>query len=251
MTERGNARFLSDELFHLVGRKHPEDDKANFQILQSILREERIRCSGYVEGTSGTSLTVFPNRQLASGEMFVATCTCYADIPLLSIPFHAAKYGRFGLSFHRDLLIRRGARPVIYIPTRGDDATSVHGATLLNDMQVAYNAFRKRFVDPIRDGARNRRRLLGSEPQSDERTIDTLHTTLALHFLAFVKPYDSQLPVDHQDYFYSEREWRITNFLRFIPNEVERVIVATENDKAALSREFRQYRDKILVFAAL
>jgi hypothetical protein len=41
--------------------------------------------------------------------MVVPKCTCFCDIPIGHLEFHARKYGRFGLAFHRSFLIRAGA----------------------------------------------------------------------------------------------------------------------------------------------
>jgi hypothetical protein len=101
--------FLSDEFFHLVGWRHPGDDAANMATLRAILNDQCVKYPGCIPGQSQTSITVWPNRRLSSGDMIVTTCTCYCDIPVENLAFHARKYGRFGLSFHRDFLILAGA----------------------------------------------------------------------------------------------------------------------------------------------
>jgi hypothetical protein len=179
------SEFLSDEFFHLVGWRHPTDDERNLNILKSILQEECVKYPGCVPGQSATSITVFPNRRLSSGEMVVPTCTCYCDIPIGSLAFHARKYGRFGLSFHRDFLIRNGARPVAYFPKRADDGLAVRGTTLLDDIQVIYAAFRSHFVDPMREKAK-RSRPLRKIPETADSTVDSVHTVLAFYLLAYV-----------------------------------------------------------------
>lgn len=239
--------FLSNEFFHLVGRDHETDDERNLRILKLILRDRCVKYPDCVPGESQTSLSVFRNRRLSSGEMFVSTCTCYCDIPLQSLGFHAKKYGRHGLSFHRDFLIRNGARPVVYVPKRADDRMAVRGTTLLDDMQVIYNAFWSRFCEPVRERGERRSRPLCKAPDTDDGIINSVHTVLALYFFAYVKPYDSELPPDHLHYYYSEREWRITNYVHFMPEDVERVVVSSARHGDEIALQFPEYANKLHV----
>jgi hypothetical protein len=142
--------ILSDDFFHLVGNLRPGQHEQNYGTLKLILDEQRIRFNEVVPGETRTSVRVIPDRSLASEKLIVPTCTCYCDIPLSNLSFHAKKYGRFGLSFHRDFLIQRGARPVMYVPMRADDRSSVRGRTLLNDIEAIYKAFRSKLADPVR-----------------------------------------------------------------------------------------------------
>jgi abortive phage resistance protein AbiGi (putative antitoxin) len=239
--------FLSDEFFHLVGRGHHDEHERNYGILKLILRDEAVLYPNAIPGESRTSVKVDLTKSLASGDLIVPTITCYCDIPIANLAFHAKKYGHFGVSFHRDFLIRRGARPVTYIPMFSDDFSSAHGKTLLKDLQAIYGAFRTQLVDPARERMDDdRRRTLGRAPKSTDGIFDALDTVLTFYLLAFVKPYNSQLPIDHLDYYYSEREWRMTNYLRFLPAEVARVIVAREY-AGRLAADMPQYRDKIFV----
>ena len=234
---------LSDE-FHLCGRASPADDDRNFSTLQLILGGRCVRRSNAVPGDDRTSLRVDFTKRLADGEMVVPSVACYADIPFPSLAFHAAKYGRFGLSFHRDLLIRRGARPVMYVPMRSDDRMSTHGATLLNDIQAIYRGFDAQFVEKNLRGNRKGRRTLGKEPDTAEGVIEGLQTVLAFHLLAFLKVYDSELPIDHVDYYYSEREWRSTTNLNFVDTDVARVVVE-RGYAMRLAAVFPQFSGKV------
>jgi len=243
--------FLSDEFFHLVGWRHPGDDAANMATLRAILNDQCVKYPGCIPGQSQTSITVWPNRRLSSGDMIVTTCTCYCDIPVENLAFHARKYGRFGLSFHRDFLILAGARPVIYVPMRDDDKTTIRGTALLDDMQAIYGTFNSRFIEPMRARAGNyRKRTVTTQPATKDDTLAAVHVLLGFRFLAYVKPYNSQLRPDHPHYYYSEREWRITNYLRFTPSDVEHVIVSTAEDGAAIVNEFPDYSAKIVILPA-
>src|SRR5207253_4023993 len=117
------------EFFHLVGRSSPDNDPANFCALRSILAEGCVKYRGCLPGQSATTVEIDLSKSLTSGDLVNPRMTCYCDIPFDDLWFHARKYGRFGLSFHRDFLIRHGARPVMYVPMRADDRSSPYGAT--------------------------------------------------------------------------------------------------------------------------
>ena len=85
-------------------------------------------------------------------------------------------------------------------------------------------------------------------PETADGIVDGLHTVLAFRFLAFVKPYDSQLPPTALHYYYSEREWRIANYMHFRPSDVEHL--STSEHAAAIANEFSEYRGKTFVLPA-
>lgn len=64
------------------------------------------------------------------------------------------------------------------------------------------------------------------------------------HFLAFIKPFNSELPDDHPDNFYLEREWRRYGNFWFQPDEVMRVLVKSGHI-ARLKRERPIHASKI------
>ena len=76
-------------------------------------------------------------------------------------------------------------------------------------------------------------------PAKEDTAIDEINTVLSLYFMAFLKPYNSQLDVDDPHYYYSEREWRMTGSLRFIPGDVSHIVVAKafeDQAKAAMPK---------------
>jgi hypothetical protein len=235
------SHFLSDEYFHLVGRSSPTGDERNYGVLKLILAEGSIHRSGPNPTDPRASVIVNLEETLASGKLVDPAITCYCDIPFQSIAFHAKKYGRFGLSFHRDFLIYRGARPVMYLPMRSDDHFGAHGGTLLRDTDAIYKALRERVAD---QQSSKTTRTLGHAPNGVNGLLDALDTLLTFRFLSFLKAYDSELPQDHVDYYYSEREWRLSGPLTFNADDVARIVVA-EGFGHRLKNEVPQYGDKV------
>lgn len=66
------------------------------------------------------------------------------------------------------------------------------------------------------------------------------------HFLAYIKPFNSELADDDPNNFYSEREWRKFGNLLFQPPEVIRVLAAPDYVKR-LKRERPAYADRVTV----
>ena len=123
--------------------------------------------------------------------------TCFCDIPYEGLTIHLSKYGPFGLSLDRHHLIRYGARPVMYVPKRADDWGSLNGSTLLRDLEATFRGYETQLAKPTNLPAKVSRPL-GREPSSQAEAINALGTLLTKDFLAFVKPYDSELPNSHR-----------------------------------------------------
>lgn len=72
-----------------------------------------------------------------------------------------------------------------------------------------------------------------------------MESSFTHHFLAFIKPFNSELPDDHPDNYYTEREWRKFCNLRFQPQEVKRVTVAREYTERFI-KERPDYSNRVL-----
>lgn len=237
------ARFISNELFHFVGRKKPEDHEKNFDILKDILRNGCVSHPPHNNGWGTTSTKVDLSKGMSTEELVVPTVTCYCDIPFESLGLHLSKYGQFGLSFDKDLLIRLGARPVIYVPLRSDDLLTRTGKSLLRDIDAIYRGFISQIYDPM-NLATPRSRSVGVQPNSPPDAVEALNSMLTMDFLAFIKPYDSELPEIHVDYYYSEREWRKYGNLKFKASDLRKIVVAERYVKG-LTSDMPQYQEII------
>jgi len=197
--------YTSQELFHFVGHSDPSDDQSNYETLSKVLTAGCVSHPPHENNWGRVGYAINWEMSLENEKLIVPTVTCYADIPFGSLGTHVKKYGKFGLSFPRDLLIQFGARPVMYVPTRDDDWRSIHGTTLLRDLEAVYKAFNDRVVSkmPISDTST---RYLGSEPSNEAEAADAMRSVFAKDFLAFLKPFNSNLSQNHPKNFYMERE---------------------------------------------
>ena len=239
--------YVSPELFHFVGRAHPNDDDANYAILSKVLASETVSHSPHERGWGIHSYSIDSDGRLFDGSLIVPTMTCYCDIPFTSLGIHVAKYGKFGISFRREPLISYGARPVMYVPIGiADSVPTLSGQYLLRDIETTYHGFMQHVVkDQI-----SLPREIGEVSKDYRHAVSAVRTTFEMYFLAFVKPYDASLADDDPNNFYMEREWRKFGNFHFAPGgwvEREHIVhvVAPAAYVGRLSKDFPAYASKI------
>lgn len=236
------SQYASAELFHFVGHSSPDDDEENYEKLGLVLNSGCISHPPH-DGTWGEiSYTATWDNQLATEELIVPTVTCYADIPFDALSTHASKYGKFGLALPRWLLIKYGARPVMYIPMRSDDWQSIHGVTLLRDIEAIVKGFNSQVYEKQEPSSGSR--SLGKIPSTAESAISGVHSMVLKDFLAFIKPFNSELPRNHPNNFYMEREWRKYGNMKFEPAQVSRLVVAQGYEERA-KLDYPAYQGRI------
>jgi hypothetical protein len=227
--------YISDELFHFVGRRAPNDHERNFQTLLQVINSNCISSKPPEVGWGATTVTLTRGKSLESEELAVSNITCYCDIPVESLSRHTVKYGCFGLSFDRNMLARYGARPVLYIPTRSDDHLSPYGSTLLKNIEAIFEGFMRHLYEREGQEESEQRRTLCTIPGAPQEAVEALHGLLLKDLLAYIKPYNSELSVDDINYFYSEREWRRLGGLMFGMGDIRTVVV-----KAGFEQRLRE-----------
>jgi hypothetical protein len=79
---------------------------------------------------------------------------------------------------------------------------------------------------------------------TSEKIVSRTEEIFSRDFLAFVKVFNSELPTDHPENYYTEREWRKYQNFVFEPNEVCTIVVASRFRKR-LVKEFPQYKNRI------
>jgi len=244
---RLQARYTSapDELFHFVGYKFPKNDELNYENLGKILTDQCVSHAPHDNDWGKVSHTVTWDLRLETEELIVPTVTCFADIPPDSLSIHMSKYGSFGIALPMPLLVKYGARPVMYVPMRSDDWQSLHGRTLLRDIDAAIKGFNEHVVNKIPAKDKKTSRTLGEKPQSEDDAVSAIETILLKDFLAFLKPFNSELPINHKHNFYMEREWRKHGNMKFKPEDVTRIIVA-KGFANRISNDFPEYSCPIL-----
>lgn len=236
-------RYISDELFHFVGHSSPNDDESNYQTLKKIIDSRCVSHAPHDDNWGATTYTINWDGLLETEQLIIPSVTCYADIPFEALSLHVNKYGKFGIGFPRSRLTRYDARPVMYIPMRSDDWASPNGRALLRDIEAAVKGFNESVVETLAEETLEHRRL-GEVPSTHEGAISAVESVLHKDFLAFIKPFNSELPHNNPDNFYMEREWRKYGNMKFEVADISRVVVAKGFKGQALA-DFPAYADLI------
>lgn len=234
--------YTSDELFHIVGRRHCADDEGNYQILRTILLQNCVSHPPHIRDYGRVGYTISWDKGLLSEELFIPMVICFCDIPFAHLGIHCAKYGRFGLSFSKRFLASLGARPVIYYPYDPSNWLG-HGFSNLRDIESTYRGFWQQLDEKL-DHSKTYPRSMGKIPSSPEEATRAVSSMLGLEFMSFIKPFDFRLPETDRNNFYMEREWRKFANLQFQPNDVISILVAS-GFETRLAAEMPQYATRI------
>jgi hypothetical protein len=236
--------YVSTELFHFVGQKTPLAHDANWKVLSSILKSGCISYPPHDVGWGETRYEVDFGARLDEGELIVPEMTCFCDIPVRSLGIHCEKYGCFGISLNRELLVKYGARPVTYFPMLPDDPGSIiYGKAMLADFQSVYHALRNYVTFAPEFAGISKERVLG-ETKATAEAVSAIGSVFAKDVLAFLKPFDATLAPDDRRNYYMEREWRRLGNMCFESSHVQHVLVARGYATRA-KREFPMHRGKI------
>lgn len=226
--------YVSRDLVHFVGARDPADDSANWATLERILAQGELLAGGE-HGAGEAVLRRNLGDRFSENRRYLPAVTCFADIPLVDLALHTAKYGRFGLALEREFLVSAGARPVMYVP-RGA-ATGPMGQE--QEIDVEWDAVAPLATDAIVEMFGGR--TAASEAHEQRRIEEFLEFGL----LAFIKFFDPSLPDEDPDNFYMEREWRCVGGIDFSLSDVRHVFVAA-GWADRLTARFPMLRNRVL-----
>jgi hypothetical protein len=234
-----NQRYVSNELTHFVGRGKVEEEQ--YGLLVHILKSGWLthpphnpQIDGNIHVSSGTSIS--------ANQMYSPQIVCFCDIPIQDLHIHIAKYSPFGLALSKDLVVRQGGTPVLYLPlntsvraSRGLTTDEITRATSRNNpddiyreiplcqlfdrMVPEYRSMMNRFEQLIMQASETR-----GVPE-EFRRLSRLRSFIDFHLISYLKFFDHTLPDDDPNNFYMEREWRVVGNVYFTLSEVIRVFV--------------------------
>jgi hypothetical protein len=131
-------------------------------------------------------------------EMTSAPVCCVSDIPATHLGYHAYRYGKFALGFHRSPVVRHGFNPVFYTLEDTEVVRSIHEGfselqfANLDDVRdaatSAENAIDDLPDDVDADDVRSYLSAVESEADTVEGYVDNAQDSLK-KFLAFVKTF--------------------------------------------------------------
>jgi hypothetical protein len=239
--------YISNELTHFVGRGAKTPDK-QYATLIKILNEgqlihplsDGITCVDASVGcVPSVTMKVCPNAKLSNNEMFNPESVCFCDIPVGDLNIHIPKYSPFGLSFEKLFIVQHGGAPVYYIPKE---------APVKVKMLARYGKNKAQLFDrilPELDAYFNiDDKTIQSLLSTDSPSIDTkkllLGSFLKLHILSYIKFFEHDLPDDHEENYYFEREWRIVGRLEFTVSDIKRILMP-ESYARQFRKDFPEY----------
>lgn len=195
--------FVSDTLYHLVGRARPEADQANFETLSAILKSMELRTCEVAGVRGGIRIVRDSNRSVINGEPAEQSVVCLCDIPRDALAFHAKRYGKFGLGVSRSVVAQWGTRPVVYIPY-SEKAHGNWGNRFAGEVRTVLDGLDRFFPD----SPSSKSRIAGSPAVDAQDAVDEASGLIARDLQAFLKFWNVDHPDDHPENFYMEREWR-------------------------------------------
>ena len=199
-----SAQYVSDELFHFVGR-HEATDEGQFSLLMKILKSGLLQSSKCPDSSSD----VETGSRLLAGELTRVPAICFCDIPRQSISLHVKKYSAFGLSFSKSFLSGKGVRPVFYVPLRStvSQGQGNRGQKFPKKLRTLLKALRQ--LQNIKEAKTWNKRIGDSEIRTLVSTATNQSAFLTREVYQFIKVYDDDLEAEHEKNYYMEREWRI------------------------------------------
>ncbi|MBU0913130.1 MAG: hypothetical protein KKF22_11375 [Gammaproteobacteria bacterium] len=149
----------------------------------------------------GVDFGEIDNYQIETGKV-----SCLADIPLQHLAYHARRYGRFGIGFHRAPVVAAKFHPVFY---------TLEGSEFIRDINRLMYELRKRAA---------------TEKTSDDfflsigfgKEASLVH--LLQRFFNIIKTFNPS----EFDSIYCEREWRKTGDFQFELSDIAMVILPKE-----------------------
>jgi hypothetical protein len=235
----------------------PKPSAQAYENLKSILKSKALRLGGYKEVVK----VVLPERRKIDPKtrkveilrnvpvtLESAPICCLSDIPAPHLRYHAYRYGKFAIGFHRHAVIRGGFNPVFY--TLDDtsiirsiyegfsaldlaDVDSIRSAA--NDIESQVDDFKTDHGDSDLDVGNDVWEIT-SEVDSVEATLSTARDSLG-KFVAFVKTFDRT----EFGTIYCEREWRSTQEFRFKIDDIAMIVLPR---RVGPSRYFQTFVEK-------
>jgi hypothetical protein len=243
---------VSKILWHFTGGPHwldtenrqaddPKPEEEAFAALVSILQSKELRVGRYkevikVDGPMFKRIEpgaiVFEHTGEAPTTISSAPVTCIADIPIIHLNYHAERYGRIAIGFHREATIRAGFSPVFYQLQNSPILRAIH-AGFCSTQDADQTKVGQQIIS-LMDNIRIMRQKDGLLDNKYMETLSVVNEIgLFTHqvvgqlrasfstFLAYIKTFNP----DQFNSVYCEREWRSTTPFRFQYGDISTIVV--------------------------
>jgi hypothetical protein len=168
---------------------------------------------------------------------------CLADIPIAHLAYHAERYGKIAIGFHRAAAVRGGFNPVFYSLQRSDALFSLYESfARLQKLDTEQSwSLLERAASDIEDLKCSDGHAVDQDDASDiQYEIEEADGLIAeannklKRFLAFVKTFND----DEFSTIYTEREWRSTDAFSFTLSDIAMVVLPKQAEDRTLFQDF-------------
>jgi hypothetical protein len=246
--ELHSAGTVSKILWHFTGgptwnakkkrqNKSPKPAENAYDNLISILNTRELRLGQYKEVLNievGTSWEYdhgsnrFVEKTTERKQLFSVPVCCLSDIPIAHLAYHADRYGRFAVGFHRESAMRSGFNPVFYTLESTKIVKAVYqSASQLETLTVtgisqATEDVKATLPEAVSVDTRLSLTLdyIDAEAIAATEFVTASRTTLD-RLLAFTKTFS---PSEFGT-IYCEREWRSTETYSFTFDDVAMIVL--------------------------
>jgi len=217
-------RYISNYLTHFVAKNLKKFEDRQYLVFKTILDKGILKARNQSDDLLNSHSTGFVYPEDDINNVFLSSVVCFADIPLTELSIHMEKYGKFGLSFTKDFLAKNGASPVFYISS--ETLLSSNGTENLKDV---YN---------------NMIYFFCTNKNVEEKYKSFFHD-LHYYYFSFLKFWNFNLPDNHEDNYYFEREWRLYSGFKFTIDDISRIIIPKKFIKK-FKEDFKNYSGEII-----
>jgi hypothetical protein len=230
-------------------QSRPKPAATAYDNLKSIVREKSLRLGNYKEIVR----VVLASRRVYNVQkheveiqknvpvtLQSSPVCCIADIPAPHLRYHAYRYGRFAIGFHRDAIIRAGFNPVFYTLENTPIIGSIYkGLSLIQDpdtwalrdaiseIEAANNDSSR--SEAVADGTSR----LELELDIFESALSDAERSLG-RFVAFVKTFSKE----EFSSIYCEREWRSTRQFNFTFDDIAMIALPAKIGEKSYYKSF-------------
>jgi hypothetical protein len=202
-----------------------KSDEASYAALLGILQSRTLRVSQYSE-----IIRIFeasdPTEDSVCNQTSLTTkpVCCVADIPIIHLSYHANRYGKIAIGFHRESLIAGEFSPVFYQPRDSFLLKRIRDVALAvnaNSLKAVADILSKMIHEDTADTATTERQ------QEYARWINILNelSTQAERGFSEVLPYIKTFFKSEFSTVYCEREWRATKDFSFAYKDIAMIVV--------------------------
>ena len=217
---------------------YPKPAKEAYQCMISIIESKELRTGNYSEVVKvRLKLRVKGTKKRRSKKKYIEKTRkvnsnkvcCLADIPLIHLGYHASRYGKFAIGFHRHSAIKNDFNPVLYSLENSKALKNIYrGFSGLKNIEIddlvsASKVLRKTFDKIDVEDTEEMEDALSDLEYEIEYVEDYVKTAFEniSHFLAFVKTFNES----EFGSIYTEREWRATKPFSFNYQDIAMVVI--------------------------